>query len=132
MQTLLAMNINWEAHGHPGNYQLRDGTLLRIVNGYLDRLISDNNPYDGLALTLVSRGLVAKVNGKYHFAGKLTPARKRDLHLLPKMLKSLAEKNKEQWDGLTVSHLLAQFNGNITPLEPAKLLQMSKLMEELA
>ena len=132
MLILLAMNINWEAHGHPGNYQLRDGTLLRIVNGYLDRVISDNDPYNGLALTLVSRGLVAEVNGRYRFVGRLTHARKRDLNLLPKMLKSLAKEHKQQWDGLTMSHLLAQVNGANASLEPAKLLQMSKLMEELA
>ena len=32
------MNINWTEHGHPGNYVVRERTLIKAVNDYLDIL----------------------------------------------------------------------------------------------
>ena len=60
MLILLAMNINWEEHGHPGNYTVRNGTLIRAVNDYLDELNLSNEPYHGFASHLTNLGSLKK------------------------------------------------------------------------
>lgn len=136
MLCLLAMNINWEEHGHPGNYTVRNGTLIKAVNDYLDELNLSREPYHGFASHLTNLGFIEEGNDGYQFTAVLTPARKRDLHHLPAALGSLAMSNLEQeYRPNQMVFLLSGFkqrgSGAITALDPTKLLEMKRLLEDL-
>jgi len=133
------MDINWINYGHTGNSRRAVSDVLRIVNIYLDRVNSDAAPYEGIASDFVNAELVSKRNGRYIFTGLRTPARQRDLSLLPKMLSNLADEMEETWTGLTLmEELLVPFRGpskkgDITPnLDPDKLRQAKIFLERIA
>jgi len=136
MLCLLAMNINWEKHGHPGNYLVKNGTLIKAVNDYLDELNLSTEPYHGFASHLASLGFIKEGGDGYQFTAVLTPARKRDLLHLPPALGSLAFSNLEQeYRPSQLVHVLSSFQqvGQevVTALDPTKLLEMKRLLEDI-
>jgi len=106
------MNINWINYGHTGNSRREVSDVLHIVNNYLDRINVDANPYEGIASAFANAELVGKQNGYYVFTGRMTPARHRDLSLLPEMLSNLADDMEEIWNGLTLmQEVMMNFRG---------------------
>lgn len=136
MLCLLAMNINWEEHGHPGNYTVRNGTLIKAVNDYLDELNLSGEPYHGFASHLTNLGFIEEGGDGYQFTAVLTQARKRDLYHLPAALGSLAMSNLEQeYRPNQMVHVLSNFQSQgqvvVTALDPTKLLAMKRLLEDI-
>lgn len=129
------MNINWEKHGHPGNYIVRRGTLIKAVNDYLDELNFSRDAYHGFASHLTMLGLIGRGDKGYQFTGSLTQARKRDLYHLPSALGSLAASNWEQYRPNQRVYVLNNFQQTeqevITTLDPTKLLEMRRLLEDI-
>jgi uncharacterized protein Yka (UPF0111/DUF47 family) len=133
------MNINWINYGHTGNSRRAVSDVLHIVNDYLERINVDAAPYEGIASAFANAELVSKKGGRYVFTGLMTPARRRDLSLLPEMLANLADEMEETWTGLTLmEELLVPFRGlskrgDITPnLDPDKLRQAKIFLERIA
>lgn len=130
------MNINWEQHGHPGNYTVRNGTLIKAVNDYLDELNLSGEPYHDFASHLANLGFVEEGSDGYQFTAVRTPARKRDLHHLPAALGSLAMSNLEEgYRPNQMVYVLSSFSqvGQTvkTALDPTKLLAMKRLLEDI-
>ena len=136
MLFLLAMNINWTEHGHPGNYTVRNGTLIKAVNDYLDEVNSSRDPYHDFASRLARLGFIEEGSDGYQFTAVLTPARRRDLYHLPAALGSLAMSNLEQgYRPNQLVYVLSSFRQEgqepITALDPTKLLAMKRLLEDI-
>lgn len=131
---LLAMNINWTEHGHPGNYVVRERTLIKAVNDYLDILNMSGDPYDSFASHLTALGFIEEESDGYQFTAIRTPARKRDLHHLPAALGSLARSNAKYRPNQLV-YVLSGFKQEgqevITALDPSKLRKMKQLLEDI-
>lgn len=134
MLCLLAMNINWEEHGHPGNYVVREGTLIKAVNDYLDELNLPREAYHGFASHLTNLGFIEEGSDGYQFTAVRTQARKRDLYHLPAALESLARSNAKYRPNQLV-YVLSGFKQEgqevITALDPSKLRKMKRLLEDI-
>lgn len=133
------MNINWINYGHTGNSRREVSDVIRIVNNYLDQINFDANPYEGIASAFLSAELIRKQGGHYVFTGRRTPARARDLSLLPEMLSNLADDMEGTWNGLSpMQGLLMQFRGTpnravTTPyLDPDRLRIAKLFLERIA
>lgn len=133
------MNINWINYGHTGNSRREISDVLRIVNNYLDKINFDANPYEGIASEFINAEMIRKQDGRYVFTGRMTPARHRDLGLLPEMLSNLADDMEEIWNGLTLmQEVLMNFQSTptgviTTPyLDPDRLRIAKVFLERIA
>ena len=132
------MYINWINYGYTGNSGREYSDVLRIVNTYLGEINYDSAPYSGIAEAFVDAELVTKDGGNYVFTGRRTPARVRDLSLLPELVTRLANEMELTWQGVSpMGELLSRFrpSGSVEMhpyLDPDKLRIAKIFLERIA
>ena len=132
------MNIKWAEHGYPRKYAVRNRTLIKATNDFLDELVGspERDAYLGFAKLLIKRGFIEEGSDGYQFIGRLTPARKCALKHLPRALNNLMKENAVRYKGENMSHILHGFGEKKSTFEvtiyPSQIEQMRRLLEGLS
>ena len=111
------MYINWINYGHTGDSGRSYSDVIHIINTYLDEINYDAAPYEGIARAFVNAELVTKAGANYVFTGRRTPARDRDLSLLPKLVTHLANDMERTYQE---PNLMAELLSGFSPTEEAR------------
>jgi hypothetical protein len=111
------MYINWIHYGHTGNSGRSYSDVISTVNDYLDEINYATAPYEGIARAFVNAELVTKAGANYVFTGRRTPARDRDLSLLPKLVTHLANDMERTYQE---PNLMAELLSGFSPTEEAR------------